>query len=48
MTRPTWTLMHHLPIYADCPRMPTPVAESIALRLINLPSSPFLAEAYVG
>lgn len=36
--RPAWTLMHHLPMYRDCPRMELPVAESIARRLINLPS----------
>ncbi len=43
MTRPCWTLMHHLPMYAANPRMDLPVAESIARRLINLPSSPKLA-----
>lgn len=43
MSRPVWTLMHHLAIYADCPRMPLPVAESVARRLINIPSSPSLA-----
>src|SRR6185312_3332373 len=26
--RPAWTLMHHLPIYRNCPRMELPVAES--------------------
>ncbi|RZJ40453.1 MAG: aminotransferase DegT, partial [Brevundimonas sp.] len=25
--RPLWTLMHRLPIYADCPRDAVPVAE---------------------
>jgi perosamine synthetase len=43
-TRPAWTLMHRLPAFLDCPRMALPVAESIEARLINLPSSPFLAE----
>jgi perosamine synthetase len=38
MTRPVWRLMHRLPIYADCPRMPLTVAEDIERRLINLPS----------
>lgn len=42
MTRPAWGLMHHQPMYAECPRMPLPVAESLARRLINIPSSPFL------
>jgi perosamine synthetase len=39
MTRPTWTLMHRLAPYSECPRMPLPVAESLDARLINLPSS---------
>ncbi|MDB5810221.1 MAG: aminotransferase DegT [Betaproteobacteria bacterium] len=43
MTRPVWTLMHRLPIYADCPRMDLSVAEDIERRLVNLPSSPALA-----
>lgn len=43
MTRPSWTLMHHLPHFADCPRMDMPVAESLATRLINVPSSAQLA-----
>jgi perosamine synthetase len=37
--RPTWTLMHRLPMFAACPRGDLPVAESIERRLINLPSS---------
>jgi len=43
MTRPVWTLMHHLPMYRACPRMQTPVAESLSRRIINLPSSAHLA-----
>ena len=39
MTRPAWTLMHQLAPYQDCPRAPLPVAESLARRIINLPSS---------
>lgn len=39
MTRPTWTLLQRLGPYRDCPRMALPVAESLARRLINLPSS---------
>jgi aminotransferase in exopolysaccharide biosynthesis len=42
-TRPAWTLMHRLPQYEDCPRMPLPVAESLERRLISLPSSAHLA-----
>jgi aminotransferase in exopolysaccharide biosynthesis len=43
MTRPAWILLHQLPMYADCPRMNMPVAESISGRLINIPSSPSLS-----
>ena len=39
MTRPAWMLMHQLPPYKNCPRAPLPVAESLARRIINLPSS---------
>jgi len=41
--RPAWTLMHHLPMYRDCPRMELGVAESIGRRLVNLPSGAGLA-----
>ena len=37
--RPTWTLLHKLPMYADCPHAPLPVAEQLEASLINLPSS---------
>ena len=40
--RPAWTPMHHLPMYRDCPAMALPVTESVAARLINIPSSPRL------
>lgn len=39
MSRPAWTLMHRLEMYAACPSMALPVAESLAARLINIPSS---------
>jgi len=39
MTRPVWTLMSDLPMHADCPAAPLPVARDIAGRLINIPSS---------
>jgi perosamine synthetase len=39
MTRPAWTLMHMLPMFAGCPRMGLSVAESLQRRLINIPSS---------
>lgn len=47
-TRPAWTLMHKLPMYANCPRMPVPIAESLERRLINLPSSARLGNRYVS
>ena len=43
MTRPAWRLMHHLKPFEKCPRAPLPVAESLANRLINIPSSAGLA-----
>jgi len=39
MSRPIWTLMHRLPMYAGCPRADLSVAESLEARVINLPSS---------
>jgi perosamine synthetase len=39
MTRPIWALMNRLPMYANAPRAPLPVAESLERRLINVPSS---------
>jgi perosamine synthetase len=43
--RPAWTPMHHLPMFAGCPRDDLGVTESVAARLINIPSSPRLAGA---
>ncbi len=48
LCRPVWTLMHHLPMYRDCPRMDLTVAEDIAGRIINLPSSAKLGARYVS
>jgi perosamine synthetase len=45
MTRPSWIPMHLLPQFKDSPRMPLPVAETIARRAINLPSSAHLVAA---
>ncbi len=39
MTRPAWTLMHELAPYKNCPRMSLETAQSLARRLINIPSS---------
>ncbi len=43
MSRPLWTLMHRLPMYSGCPRMPLPVSESLESRVVNVPSSARLA-----
>lgn len=45
MTRPTWTPMHRLAPYADCPRMALPVVDSLERRIVNLPSSAALGRA---
>jgi perosamine synthetase len=45
-TRPAWTLMHRLPMFTPCPHMDLSVAEGIARRLINIPSSAVLGESY--
>ncbi len=45
MCRPAWTPMHRLAMFEDCPRMDLSVAESLYARLINIPSSPRLADA---
>jgi aminotransferase in exopolysaccharide biosynthesis len=42
MSRPVWTLMHQLTPYRDCPHMDLRGAESLAKRLINIPSSAVL------
>jgi perosamine synthetase len=39
MSRPVWTLMHRLPMYAGCPRMGLALAEQLEACVINLPSS---------
>jgi len=42
-TRPAWRLLHQLEPYNDCPQASLPVAESLAQRIINIPSSAGLA-----
>ncbi|QDV08649.1 Putative pyridoxal phosphate-dependent aminotransferase EpsN [Planctomycetes bacterium Poly30] len=44
MSRPLWTSMHRLPMFEGCPRMDVSVAESLEARVINIPSSPRLAD----
>ncbi|SDM87747.1 aminotransferase, LLPSF_NHT_00031 family [Daejeonella rubra] len=39
MTRPSWELMHHLPMYKDSQHGDLTVSEWIAERLVNIPSS---------
>jgi len=46
LARPIWTPMHQLPMYAQCPRGPLPVTESLAQRLVSLPSSPTLSPCW--
>lgn len=43
MLRPCWTPLHRLPMYSNCPRSSLHCTEDLVDRLINLPSSPFLA-----
>ena len=43
MTRPVWSLNHRAPAFQASPRMPLTVAESLELRIVNLPSSAQLA-----
>jgi len=44
-TRPAWTPMHQLPMYRDNPHASLTVTEDLVQRIVNLPSSPFLAAA---
>lgn len=43
MTRPLWNLIPHLEPFMRYPKAPLPVAESLVRRVINIPSSAFLA-----
>jgi perosamine synthetase len=42
--RPVWNLLHELPVYAACPHAELPVAQQLAARIINIPSSVFLSD----
>lgn len=44
MSRPIWRLLHRLPMYEQCPRGDLSVAEDLEARVINIPSSPRLAD----
>jgi perosamine synthetase len=39
LVRPVWRPMHTLKMYRHCPKMPMKVTDSLAQRIINLPSS---------
>ncbi|MDB4713775.1 LegC family aminotransferase [Akkermansiaceae bacterium] len=39
MTRPAWTPLHMLPIFSDCPKMDLNITESMAQRIVNIPST---------
>ncbi|RPI77890.1 MAG: LegC family aminotransferase [Desulfobacteraceae bacterium] len=43
-TRPAWNLLPTLPIFRNCPAMDLSCAQSLAGRIINIPSSPMLAK----
>jgi perosamine synthetase len=43
MTRPCWNLISTLAPFRNNPSSPTPVAEELASRIVNLPSSAFLS-----
>nr|WP_319488709.1 LegC family aminotransferase [uncultured Caproiciproducens sp.] len=45
-TRPAWVLMNWLTMFMDCPRMDLSAAESLAQRIINIPSGARLGERY--
>lgn len=45
MCRPSWNLLHTLPMYVNSPRANLPVAQNLWLSLINIPSS---ARHYLG
>jgi perosamine synthetase len=47
-TRPAWTLMHRLPMFASAPRMDLGTAESIERRLVNIPSGVATARGRAG
>jgi len=43
-SRPMWRLMHTLPMYVDCPHADMTCAVRHEAAVINIPSSPFLAD----
>ena len=47
MTRPAWSLLNELPMFASCPQAKLPVAESLVKRILNIPSSAILGASNV-
>ncbi len=45
MTRPIWTLLHRLPMYQNAPRADLSCAQDLEARVLNIPSSAYLAAA---
>jgi perosamine synthetase len=46
--RPTWTLLHKLPMYANCPHSTLAMSEQLEASLISIPSSAKLAGGIVS
>jgi hypothetical protein len=44
-SRPSWKLMHTLPMYSESPRSDMDYAVHHEASVINIPSSPFLADS---
>ncbi|MFN4091469.1 MAG: LegC family aminotransferase [Brevundimonas sp.] len=45
MARPIWTLMHRLPMFEAAPRADLKTSERLEATVVNIPSSPALADA---
>jgi len=43
-SRPIWTPLNELPHFENCPTMNLDIAKKLAASIINIPSSPFLAQ----
>ena len=48
LLRPIWTPLHQLPMFKSCSSSSLVMAESLAPRLLNLPSSPQLLESWIS
>lgn len=45
-TRPAWVPMHRLEMFQDCPRMDLSMTDRLERTIVNIPSSPFLAQEH--